>query len=168
MGFEIILSLLLFVITLIIIVLLRAEDKRSHSLEVMKNRMGQFIKEIDATRSLFREEMQNVEERLNWVIDEARRGSEALSARLSEIDRRRSELVELESILARYRNALLELGETTLLIDRKIEEQKTWQARIDEIHAQIDEFDFRLQGFASSFERALKSAYKAMEEPLLT
>ena len=112
--------------------------------------------------------MQNVEERLNWVIDEARRGSEALSARLSEIDRRRSELVELESILARYRNALLELGETTLLIDRKIEEQKTWQARIDEIQAQIDEFDFRLQGFASSFERALKSAYKAMEEPLLT
>ena len=44
MGFEIILSLLLFVITLIIILLLRAEDKRSHSLEVMKNRMGQFIR----------------------------------------------------------------------------------------------------------------------------
>ncbi len=51
MGLEIILSLLLFVITLIIMLLLRARDKRSHSLEVMKNRMGQFIKEIDATRS---------------------------------------------------------------------------------------------------------------------
>ncbi|NLZ76743.1 MAG: hypothetical protein GX911_02100 [Spirochaetales bacterium] len=166
MGFEIVLSLLLFITTLIIMLLLRAQDRRSHSLEVMKNRMGQFIREIDATRSLFREELQSVEERLNRVIDEARRGSDELSFRLDEIDRRRSELIELESILARYRATLLELGETTLAIDRRIEEQKAWRKQIDEIHAQIDEFDFRLQGFASSFERALKSAHKAMEEPL--
>ena len=168
MGFEIILPLVLFIITIIIILLLRFEDRRTHSLEVMKNRMAQFTKEIDAARSLFREEAQSVEERLNWVIEEARRGSEALAVNLGEIDRRRSELSDLASILERYRSALLELGETTFAIDRKIEEQKQWQEQIDDIHAQIDEFDFRLQGFASSFEGALKSAYKAMEDSLLT
>lgn len=168
MGIEFVLPLVLFVTTLIIIALLRATDKKSHSLEVMKNRMGQFTKEIDAARALFREEVQEVEERLNWVIEEARRGVELLYSRLEEIDLRRSELRELEEILGRYRSALLELGETTIAIDHKIEEQKKWQDQIDEIHSQIDEFDFRLGGFASAFEKALKSAYQVMENPTRT
>ena len=63
MGLELLLPVLFFLITLVIIYLIRLDDKRNRRLDLIKKRMDDFSAEVERVIQNFRESAQLTEER---------------------------------------------------------------------------------------------------------
>ena len=167
MGLELLLPVILFLITLVIIYLLRVEDKRDRRLDLMKQKVSLFSREIESARSQFKDTAQQVEERVNHRIEASQQMLLRLDNQLAELEVRSDDLAKLQGVLTTYRDSLTKLGATTAQIEARIEQVKEEEQRIEAVQAIIDGFDARTESFRNSLETIVEEGSKAISNQQL-
>lgn len=136
---PIILSVGLFVLTLIIIFTLRKADRQNRRLDIMRQYVGQYISEVKNAESRLHELITDVESRL----DENRRGTEEL---VSQIMREREslfshneDLEELQKTLAYYHEVLGQLGAMTEKAEMRTRQVRSEVQKVEAVNRTIEE-----------------------------
>ena len=101
-----ILPVALFVVTLIIILALRAEDKKSRSLQIVKDRIQAFRSETQQTMARINETAKDASERVDAKTKEVAGLIAEVDGSLDKLSRHRNDLAALESICRGYEVAL--------------------------------------------------------------
>jgi len=167
MGLELLLPVVLFLITLVIIYLLRAEDKKNHRLDFVKQRVQAIIKDVENTRAQFKDTAQQVEEKINHKIDASNQMLQRIDNQLAELEVRSEDLAKLQGVLNTYRDSLTKLGATTAQVEARIEQVKQETSRIEQIQGVIDGFDARLEKFHQSLQSMIDEAGDAIQKQQL-
>ncbi|NLK05423.1 MAG: hypothetical protein GX315_03580, partial [Spirochaetales bacterium] len=167
MGLELLLPVVLFLITLVIIYLLRAEDKKNHRLDFVKQRVQAIIKDVENTRAQFKDTAQQVEEKINHKIDASNQMLLRIDNQLSELEVRSDDLAKLQGVLNTYRDSLTKLGATTAQVEARVEQVKQEATRIEQIQSVIDGFDTRLENFKQSLQSMIDEAGDAIQKQQL-
>ncbi|MGE4464635.1 SpiroCoCo family coiled-coil protein, partial [Sphaerochaeta sp.] len=167
MGLELLLPVVLFLITLVIIYLLRAEDKKNHRLDFVKQRVQAIIKDVENTRAQFKDTAQQVEEKINHKIDASNQMLQRIDNQLAELEVRSEDLAKLQGVLNTYRDSLTKLGATTAQVEARIEQVKQESSRIEQIQGVIDGFDARLEKFHQSLQSMIDEAGDAIQKQQL-
>jgi len=136
---PIILSVGLFVLTLIIIFTLRKADRQNRRLDIMRQYVGQYISEVKNAESRLHELITDVESRL----DKNRRGTEEL---VSQIMREREslfshneDLEELQKTLAYYHEVLGQLGAMTEKAEMRTRQVQSEVQKVEAVNRTIEE-----------------------------
>ncbi len=167
MGLELLLPVILFLITLVIIYLLRVEDKRDRRLDLMKQKVSLFSREVESARSQFKDTAQQVEERVNHKIEASQQMLMRLDNQLSELEVRSDDLAKLQGVLNTYRDSLTKLGSTTAQVEARIDQVKEEVPRIEAVQAIIDGFDARIEAFRNSLEAIVEEGTDAISNQQL-
>jgi chromosome segregation ATPase len=167
MGLELLLPVILFLITLVIIYLLRAEDKRDRRLELMKQRVGQFSREIDFARSEFKDTAQQVEEKINHKIEASNQMLNRIDEQLSDLQMRSDDLYQLQEVLNRYRDSLNRLGSSTAQVEERIAIVQQDARRVEAVKAVIDDFDARIEAFHDALNAIIEQGTDALQSQQL-
>ncbi|MEA5107587.1 MAG: hypothetical protein VB010_09540 [Sphaerochaeta associata] len=167
MGLELLLPVILFLITLVIIYLLRVEDKRDRRLDLMKQKVNLFSREVESARSQFKDTAQQVEERVNHKIEASNQMLMRLDSQLTELEVRSEDLAKLQSVLNTYRDSLTKLGATTAQVEARIEQVKQEVHRIEAVQAIIDGFDTRIESFRAALQAMVEEGTEAISNQQL-
>ena len=124
MGLELLLPVILFLITLVIIYLLRVEDKRDRHVDLMKQKVSLFSGKWNRARSQFKDTAQQVEERVNHKIEASQQMLMRLDNQLSELEVRSDDLAKLQGVLNTYRDSLTKLGSTPTQVEARIDRSR--------------------------------------------
>ncbi|NCC64495.1 MAG: hypothetical protein EOM15_07550 [Spirochaetia bacterium] len=167
MGLELLLPVILFLITLIILYLLRAEDKRDRRLELMKQRIGQFSQMIDVARSEFKDTAQQVEEKINHKIEASNQLLSRIDEQLSDLQMRSDDLLKLQEVLNSYRDSLSRLGSSTAQVEERIAIVKQEYQKVLGVKALIDDFDQRIEIFHNALGTIVEQGTEAIQSQQL-
>ncbi|MDN5333011.1 MAG: hypothetical protein PWP59_273 [Sphaerochaeta sp.] len=167
MGLELLLPVILFIITLIIIYMLRVEDKRDRRLDLMKQKVGQFSRELEASRNQFKDTSQQVEERINHRIDAANQMMLRIEDQMTELEVRSDDLAKLQDVLNTYRDSLTKLGTTTTQIEARIAHTKNEIQRIEAVDTTIKQFDERIEAFKRMLQDAVEESTNSISQQQL-
>lgn len=167
MGLELLLPVILFIITLIIIYMLRVEDKRDRRLDLMKQKVGQFSRELEASRNQFKDTSQQVEERINHRIDAANQMLLRIETQMTDLEARSDDLTRLQGVLNTYRDSLTKLGTTTAQVEARIEHTKQEIQRIEAVDATISHFDERIEAFKLMLQEAVEEGSDSISQQQL-
>lgn len=154
---NVILPVVLFVITLIIILAFRAEDKKSRSLQTVKEKISLFRSESQQTMARINETAKDAEER----VDSARKNSDAIiadvNASLASLSNHKNDLMALESICRGYEMALEKLRLQTehaedriRLVQNEVEKAGQVNALIESFHAETERIKAELDEMSAS------------------
>ena len=156
MGLELLLPVLFFLITLVIIYLIRLDDKRNRRLDLIKKRMDDFSAEVERVIQNFRESAQLTEERINKRTETSKTLSIALDAQLADLQNRSDDLAKLQDVLNTYRDSISRLGATTASVEGRIGQVKRETERLEAVNEKIRQFDARLAQHTEEFERSME------------
>ncbi|MFA7128881.1 MAG: hypothetical protein WC136_06935, partial [Sphaerochaeta sp.] len=164
MGLELLLPVILFILTLIIIFMLRSDDKRDRRLDLLKQRMQHFTKEVETIQSQFKDTAQLTEEKINKRVLEANQIMGRMDMQLGDLEARSEDLSKLQSVVNTYRDTLTQLGVTTSQVEERIDQVKQEIVRVESVQESIDSFDARLLAFRKEIEKSLAEMEESMQE----
>ncbi|MGE4585471.1 MAG: hypothetical protein AB7C91_12550, partial [Sphaerochaeta sp.] len=164
MGLELLLPVILFLITLVIIYLLRVEDKRDRRLDLMKQKVSMFSKEVESARSQFKDTVQQAEERINHKIEASNQMLLRIDGQLTDLEVRSDDLAKLQGVLTAYRDSLTKLGASTAQVETRIEQLKEEVHRIEAVQMVIDGFDARIKDFGHALEGMVAQSSDAIAQ----
>lgn len=154
---SLVLPLALFVITMVIILVLRAEDKKSRSLQTVKEKISLFRSESQQTVARINEAAKDASERVEVKKNEVYDLVTAVDQSLSNLANHKSDLVSLESVCRGYELALDKLRVQT---DHA-------EDRIRTVKAQVEEAD-RIQQIVQDFRAEVDAVHQSLEELTVT
>ena len=155
MGLELLLPVVFFLITLIIIYLLRVEDRRDRRLDLIKKRMGDFSSEVERVIQNFRDAAQITEERITKRAESSKSLIAKLDEQLSDLQGRSEDLSKLQEVLNTYRDSISRLGATTANVEGRIGQVKREIERLETVNATIQEFDRQMEERMGAFDRSM-------------
>ena len=155
MGLELLLPVVFFLITLIIIYLLRVEDRRDRRLDLIKKRMGDFSSEVERVIQNFRDAAQITEERITKRAESSKSLIAKLDEQLSDLQGRSEDLSKLQDVLNTYRDSISRLGATTANVEGRIGQVKREIERLETVNATIQEFDRQMEERMGAFDRSM-------------
>ncbi len=147
-----ILPVILFVITLIIILVLRAEDKKSRSLQIVKDRIQAFRSETQQTMARMNETAKDAGEHVDSKIKEAVDMIAGIDSSLERLSRHRNDLSALESICRGYETAL----------DRLRVQTEHAEERIGVVQAEVEKAS-RIDDVVKDFENRVAAVHGEMD-----
>ncbi len=156
MGLELLLPVVFFLITLIIIYLLRVEDRRDRRLDLIKKRMSDFSAEVERVIQNFRDTAQITEERITKRVESSKALTARLDEQLADLQNRSDDLLKLQEVLNTYRDSISRLGATTATVESRIGQVRREVERLEAVNTKIKEFDNRLEERTSLFERLME------------
>lgn len=147
MGFELLLPVVLFLLTLIIIFLLRSDDKRNQRTELIRKRSQALLKNVENSQTQFKEYSQKVEERISKKIDESHLLMSHVDSQLTDLEARSEDLATLQKVLTTYQTSLTQLESTTTQVEQRVVMMKNEIANIIRVQESLDSFDLRFEQF---------------------
>jgi DNA repair exonuclease SbcCD ATPase subunit len=159
---ELLLPVILFVLTLIIVFSLRAEDKRDRRIELLKQRMQRFSREIEFAQSQFKDVSQQTEERINQRVEDAHSLASEIDRRLADLQSRGDDLSKLQEVMDNYHTVLTRLGEITAQAEQRIEDVKGEIDRLEQVSREIAAFEQRMAVFREHLARGISEASETM------
>ncbi len=156
MGLELLLPVVFFLITLIIIYLLRVEDRRDRRLDLIKKRMGDFSSEVERVIQNFRDTAQITEERITKRAESSKALTARLDEQLADLQGRSDDLSKLQEVLNTYRDSISRLGATTATVEGRIGQVRREVERLEAVNGKIQEFDKRLEERMSLLDRFME------------
>lgn len=154
---NVILPVVLFVITLIIILAFRAEDKKSRSLQTVKEKISLFRSESQQTMARINETAKDAEERVDATKKEANALIADVNASLASLSNHKNDLMALESICRGYEMALEKLRLQTehaedriRLVQNEVEKAGQVNALIESFHAETERVKAELDEMSTS------------------
>lgn len=136
----IILPIAFFVLTLIIILVLRAEDRKSRNLQLVNKQIASFRSETQATISRIQTTSNDVKEGLYHKINEVKDAETSLLNTLSQLQQRSHDLIALEDVCTNYKVALENLKLQTEQAEARIGAVQKQVAQAEIIHSVVDQF----------------------------
>jgi|GEM_PF-3996544 len=147
MGFELLLPVVLFVLTLIIIFLLRSDDRRNQRTDLIRKRSQALLKTVEGSLSQFNESAQMVEERISKKIDESRLLMGHIDSQLTDLEARSEDLATLQKVLTTYQTALTQLEMATAQVEQRGLVVKGEIATLSRVQESLSDFDLRFEQF---------------------
>lgn len=133
MGLELLLPVVFFLITLIIIYLLRVEDRRDRRLDLIKKRMSDFSAEVERVIQNFRDTAQITEERITKRVESSKALTARLDEQLADLQNRSDDLLKLQEVLNTYRDSISRLGATTATVESRIGQVRREVERLEAV-----------------------------------
>ena len=162
---PVLLPIALFVLTLIIIFILRAGDKRSKSLANVKKLLDIYKGNIEASDNSFKQYASELEQTVAKKDAEVRSLIQTVIAQTNELKSYSEDLLRLKSAMATYQTALDGLAVLTREADDKVQTVQNEVDRLDKIRDVIDGFrqdmkdaDEHLRKHESSIQSSSSSA----------
>ncbi len=137
---PVLLPIALFVLTLIIIFILRAGDKRSKSLANVKKLLDIYKGNIEASDNSFKQYASELEQTVAKKDAEVRSLIQTVIAQTNELKSYSEDLLRLKSAMATYQTALDGLAVLTREADDKVQTVQNEVDRLDKIRDVIDGF----------------------------
>jgi chromosome segregation ATPase len=136
---PIVLSIVLFLITLIIIGTLRRADKQSRKLEIMRQYVGQYISEVKNTETKLHETIADVEGRLSSSRSEMEKLVSQIVQQRENLFAHSEDLEQLQATLVSYRDALNQLKSMTERAETRTRQVKDEVQTVQQVHLTIEQ-----------------------------
>jgi len=162
MGFELLLPVVLFILTLIIIFLLRSDDKRNQRADLIRKRAQALLKNVENSQTLFKESAQKAEERISKKIDESHLLMSHVDSQLTDLEARSDDLAALQKVLATYQISLTQLQGATTQVENRIAAMKAEIANLSRVEDTLSDFDLRFEQFKGSVEKQIAEGEENM------
>lgn len=162
MGFELLLPVVLFILTLTIIFLLRSDDKRNQRADLIKKRAQALLKNVENSQILFKESAQKAEERISKKIDESHLLMSHVDSQLTDLEARSDDLASLQKVLATYQTSLTQLESATTQVENRVGVMKTEIANLNRVQESLSDFDVRFEQFKESLEKQIAEGEENM------
>ncbi len=153
-----ILPVALFVITLILMLALRAEDKKSRSLQNVKDKISSFRTESQQTMARINETARDCSERVEAKKRDVVELIDSLDASISNLARHREELGQLEAVCRGYELALDKLRIQTEHAEDRIKTVQDEVVKAGHVQAVIDGFHADVAALQDDFSRLTAAA----------
>ncbi|HKL57367.1 MAG TPA: hypothetical protein VJ854_03125 [Sphaerochaeta sp.] len=167
MGFELLLPVVLFILTLAIIFLLRSDDKRNVRTDLIRKRAQALLKNVENSQTQFKESAQKLEERISKKIDESHLLMSQVDSQLADLEARSEDLATLQSVLATYQTSLTQLEGATTQVEQRIVLVKHEVANLNRVHESLSAFDLRFEQFKGSLGSQIAEGEEAMNQQQL-
>ncbi|MDD4573164.1 MAG: hypothetical protein PHR69_03005 [Sphaerochaeta sp.] len=167
MGFELLLPVVLFILTLIIIFLLRSDDKRNQRADLIKKRAQNLLKNVENSQTQFKESAQKVEERISKKIDESHLLMSHVDSQLADLEARSDDLTALQKVLITYQASLTQLEGATVQVEQRVAVMKAEVAKLTRVQESLDDFDLRFEQFKGNLEKQITDGEDAMQSQQL-
>ena len=159
---ELLLPVILFLLTLILIFSLRAEDKKNLRLDFMKKKLQQYHREVGIIQAQFKDTSAQAEEKINNKVQQANQVVMHLDEQIMDLQSRSQDLAKLQEVLNNYRDVLKQLGTTTEQAELRISQVKEEINRVERVQDTLDSFNGRISDCKSEFARTLSETNEAM------
>lgn len=147
MGFELLLPVVLFGLTLIIIFLLRSEDKRNERSDLIKKKAQALLKNVENSQTQFKEGAQKLEEHISKKMDESHLLMAQVDSQLADMDARSEDLAILQNVLVTYQTSLTQLQSATTQVEQRVVAMKAEVANLERVEESLSGFDLRFEQF---------------------
>lgn len=137
---TIVLPIAFFVLTLIIILILRAEDRKSRNLQLVNQQIASYRTETNVTISRMQQTSNDAIEGLDHKIAESKLAETSLMETLSQLQQRSRDLIALEDICANYKVALENLRLQTEQAEARIGAVQKQVEQAGIIHSIVEQF----------------------------
>ncbi len=155
MGFELLLPVVLFLLTLAIIFLLRSDDKRNQRAELIRKRSDALLKTVESSHIQFNESAQKIEERISKKIEESHLLMSHVDSQLTDLEARSEDLATLQRVLATYQTSLTQLESTTAQVEQRAALMRGEVANLVAVQESLSDFDLRFEQFKESLEEQI-------------
>ncbi|MGB4405904.1 MAG: hypothetical protein WBI82_03480 [Sphaerochaeta sp.] len=155
MGFELLLPVVLFILTLTIIFLLRSDDKRNQRADLIRKRSQALLKNIENSQTQFNELVQKVEERISKKIDESHLLMSHVDSQLADLEARSEDLATLQKVLVTYQTSLTQLESLTSQVEKRVVVMKAEAANLSRVQESFSDFDLRFEQFKDALGEQL-------------
>lgn len=162
MGFELLLPVVLFILTLTIIFLLRSDDKRNQRADLIRKRAQALLKNVENSQTLFKESAQKAEERISKKIDESHLLMSHVDSQLTDLEARSDDLAALQKVLATYQTSLTQLQGATTQVENRIAAMKAEIANLSRVEDTLSDFGLRFEQFKGSLEKQIAEGEESM------
>jgi len=166
MGWESLLSVVLFLLTLIIIFLLRAEDKKDRSLKNAKQISDQFHKEVAKASAQMKENAQQTSNEINAQITSVYQLIHSIDDKVSDLEGRSGDLEKLQNVMSNYRQVLVELSQTTSQAEQRITEVKAEGERLSALKDVIADFQSQIEEMKNSVMMTMRQSQEKLDASL--
>ena len=137
---PILLPVALFVMTLIIIFVLRASDKRNRSLATVKKLLDNYKGDVEASDNNFKQYAIELEQTISKKDQEVKELIQMVNGQIGELKSYSEDLVRLKNTMETYRSALDGLAVLTKDADMKVQTVQDEADRLDKVRDVIDGF----------------------------
>ena len=155
MGFELLLPVVLFILTLVIIFLLRSDDRRNQRTDLIRKRSQALLKTVENSHTQFNESAQKIEERISKKIDESRLLMSHIDSQLTDLEARSEDLAALQKVLTTYQTALTQLETTTTQVEQRVVVMRGEVASLNRVEESLSDFDLRFEQFKGTLEKQI-------------
>lgn len=162
MGFELLLPVVLFILTLVIIFLLRSDDKRNQRRDLIRKRSQALLKTVEGSLTQFNESAQIVEERISKKIDESRLLMSHVDSQLTDLEARSEDLATLQKVLTTYQTSLTQLESTTAQVEQRAALMRGEVANLSRVQESLSDFDLRFVQFRQNLGKQIAEGEETM------
>ncbi|NBK23949.1 MAG: hypothetical protein EOM68_18200, partial [Spirochaetia bacterium] len=162
MGFELLLPVVLFILTLVIIFLLRSDDKRNQRRDLIRKRSQALLKTVEGSLTQFNESAQIVEERISKKIDESRLLMSHVDSQLTDLEARSEDLATLQKVLSTYQTSLTQLESTTVQVEQRAALMRGEVANLSRVQESLSDFDLRFVQFRQNLGKQIAEGEETM------
>ena len=155
MGFELLLPVVLFILTLAIIFLLRSDDRRNQRTELIRKRSQALLKTVENSHTQFNESAQKIEERISKKIEESHLLMSHVDSQLSDLEARSEDLATLQKVLTTYQTSLTQLEVATTQVEQRVLVMKGEVATLNRVKESIADFDLRFEQFRDTLGKQI-------------
>ena len=134
------LPIALFAVTLIIIFVLRASDKRNRSLATVKKLLDNYKGDVEASDNNFKQYAIELEQTVSKKDQEVKGLIQTVNGQIGELKSYSEDLVRLKNTMETYRSALEGLAVLTKDADQKVQTVQDEADRLDKVRDVIDGF----------------------------
>ncbi|MBR6084091.1 MAG: hypothetical protein IKP61_00545 [Spirochaetales bacterium] len=134
------LPIALFVVTLIIIFVLRSSDKRNRSLSTVKKLLDNYKGDVEASDNNFKQYAIELEQTVSKKDQEVKGLIQTVNGQIGELKSYSEDLVRLKNTMEIYRSALEGLAVLTKDADQKVQTVQDEVDRLDKVRDVIDGF----------------------------
>jgi len=162
-----VISLIVSMLTLIIIFLLRAEDRKDKSFSRVMDMIGKFRSEADKTGAQLKETSQQASNDINAQASSVYQLMHSIDDKILDLQGRSEDLAKLQAVMTNYRNVLVELSDTTAQAEQKIKQVKEEVAEVQRVENVIAGFQRQIEATKQTIQTDLedsKAAVTSMEE----
>lgn len=158
------LPIVLFVLTLIIIFLLRAGDKRDRNLKRIKDVQEKLRTESAKASSQLKETTQQAANDVNAMANHVQMLTHSVDEKLMDLQRKSDDLTKLQAVMNSYRQVLEGLKQTTMQAEARIKDVNSDTQKLEKIREEIGEFQQKFEMMKGDIGTTLHSTLETITQ----
>lgn len=171
MSFSVILSIVLFVLSMLIFFSVRSSDKKSRSLANVNTQIKSFRGEVSATTQRLLTTAQDCTDNVNSHIEKARNLVDIINASLDKLAQHEKDLSRLQGVCVTYSRALEKLKVQTdqaenrvLAVQQEVRKAETITTFVKNFHEETELLVNQMQDLKADYVRLVTSTQESLKQ----